>query len=267
MVLVHQEDTSKKTISCGTSDERFASHRLLVWAVSSCGGAVTDAAVAAFARGCRGLRRLCLRGVVGVPPPLGAPGILAVCCHCRELELLDLGEVWGLEDSALVGFHDHQMEKLEKARENECRFWWFTTTAVRGGEERPHLQTAEYQQKYTRPKHNARSLRGGGFVSHNKYSDTGSGVIRSATIAFTPDTCTGILRKVVCVPHNQENKCERRGSSLKMQRGNEAGRLTHLLTHPVRTYFGLHQLSSCQNLHTCSERRLLATLCLLSSRT
>lgn len=51
---------------------------------------------------------------MGVPPPLGAPGILAVCCHCRELELLDLGEVWGLEDSALVGFHDHQMEKLEK---------------------------------------------------------------------------------------------------------------------------------------------------------
>lgn len=75
---------------------------------------MTDAAVTAFARGCRGLRRLCLRGVVGVPPPLGAPGILAVCCHCRELELLDLGEVWGLEDSALVGFHDHQMEKLEK---------------------------------------------------------------------------------------------------------------------------------------------------------
>lgn len=54
---------------------------------------------------------------MGVPPPLGAPGILAVCCHCRELELLDLGEVWGLEDSALVGFHDHQMDKLEKVRE------------------------------------------------------------------------------------------------------------------------------------------------------
>ena len=80
---------------------------------------MTDAAVAAFARGCRGLRRLCLRGVVGVPPPLGAPGILAVCCYCRELELLDLGEVWGLEDSALVGFHDHQMGKLEKVSEME----------------------------------------------------------------------------------------------------------------------------------------------------
>jgi len=29
--------------------------------------------------------------------------------------MLDLGEVWGLEDSALVGFHDHIMGKLEKA--------------------------------------------------------------------------------------------------------------------------------------------------------
>ncbi|CAM9368451.1 unnamed protein product, partial [Hapterophycus canaliculatus] len=80
----------------------------------NCGSAVTDAAVTAFARGCRGLRRICLRGVVGVPPPLGAPGILAVCSHCRELEVLDLGEVSSLEDSAMVGFNDHEMEKLEK---------------------------------------------------------------------------------------------------------------------------------------------------------
>ncbi|CAM9135908.1 unnamed protein product [Pylaiella littoralis] len=86
----------------------------------NCGSAVTDAAVAAFARGCRKLKRLCLRGVVGVPPPLGAAGILAVCCHCRELEALDLGEVWGLEDSALLGFHDYQMEKLEKVVLMDC---------------------------------------------------------------------------------------------------------------------------------------------------
>lgn len=72
--------------------------------------------VAAFAKGCPYLRRLKLRGIVGVPPPLGAPGVLAICYHCRELTFLDLGEVWGLEDSALVGFHEHQMEKLEQVR-------------------------------------------------------------------------------------------------------------------------------------------------------
>lgn len=92
---------------------------------------MTDAAVTAFARGCRDLRRLCLRGVVGVPPPLGAPGIVSVCCHCRQLEYLDLGEVWGLEDSALVGFHDHQMEKLEKVSE-EVLFSQFTFTSRAG---------------------------------------------------------------------------------------------------------------------------------------
>ncbi|CAM9562727.1 unnamed protein product, partial [Ectocarpus sp. 8 AP-2014] len=86
----------------------------------NCGSAVTDAAVASFARGCRRLRRLCLRGVVGVPPPLGAPGILAVCSLCPDLELLDLREVWSLEDSALVGFHDHQMGKLEKVVLMDC---------------------------------------------------------------------------------------------------------------------------------------------------
>lgn len=81
---------------------------------TSCGSAASDAAVTAFAKGCRGLRRLNLRGVVGVPPPLGARGVLAVCSHCHELELLDLGEIRGLEDSALASFHDHQMEKLER---------------------------------------------------------------------------------------------------------------------------------------------------------
>lgn len=49
-----------------------------------------------------------------MPPPLGAPGILALCSHCRQLEVLDLGEVPGLEDSAMVGFNDYEMVKLEK---------------------------------------------------------------------------------------------------------------------------------------------------------
>ncbi|CAN0057132.1 unnamed protein product [Scytosiphon promiscuus] len=86
----------------------------------NCGSAVTDAVVTAFARGCRGLRKICLRGVVGVPPPLGAPGILAICSHCRELEVLDLGDVSGLEDSAMVGFNDHEMDKLEKVNLMDC---------------------------------------------------------------------------------------------------------------------------------------------------
>lgn len=94
---------------------------------TSCGSAASDAAVTAFAKGCRGLRRLSLRGVVGVPPPLGARGVLAVCSHCRELELLDLGEVRGLEDSALASFHDHQMEKLERVSLGRCR--WLTCFA------------------------------------------------------------------------------------------------------------------------------------------
>lgn len=102
-----------------SSSHRCCYCRCVATAIS-CGSAVTDAAVAAFARGCRKLKRLCLRGVVGVPPPLGAAGILAVCCHCRELEALDLGEVWGLEDSALLGFHDYQMEKLEKVSKKYC---------------------------------------------------------------------------------------------------------------------------------------------------
>lgn len=80
----------------------------------SCGSAASDAAVTAFAKGCRGLQRLNLRGVVGVPPPLGAHGVLAVCSYCCELELLDLGDIRGLEDSALAAFHDYQMEKLER---------------------------------------------------------------------------------------------------------------------------------------------------------
>lgn len=75
--------------------------------------------MAAFAKGCRGLQKLNLRGIVGVPPPLGALGVLALCSHCREMVLLDLGEVWGLEDSALIGFHEHQMEKLERVS-SEC---------------------------------------------------------------------------------------------------------------------------------------------------
>ena len=82
----------------------------------SCGSAVTNGAVSAFARGCKGLQRLALRRIVGTPSPLGAPGILAVCVHCRELKSLDLEEVPGLDDSALVGFHEHRMEKLKRVR-------------------------------------------------------------------------------------------------------------------------------------------------------
>ncbi|CAN0132260.1 unnamed protein product [Ascophyllum nodosum] len=88
--------------------------------LSNCGSAVTNGAVSAFARGCKGLQRLALRRIVGTPSPLGAPGILAVCVHCRELKSLDLEEVPGLDDSALVGFHEHRMEKLKRVNLRNC---------------------------------------------------------------------------------------------------------------------------------------------------
>lgn len=86
----------------------------------SCGRAVTDAVLTALTKGCRGLRKISLRGVVGTPPPLGAVGILAVCVHCRALECLDLSDVPDLDDSALACFHDHQMEALARASSTCC---------------------------------------------------------------------------------------------------------------------------------------------------
>lgn len=102
------------TFACNDALTYVQPHTPDVSLTISCGSAASDAAVTAFAKGCRRLRRLNLRGVVGVPPPLGAHGLLAVCSHCCELELLDIGEVRDLEDSALASFQDHQMEKLER---------------------------------------------------------------------------------------------------------------------------------------------------------
>lgn len=86
---------------------------------NSCGGAVTDSALAVFARDCRRLRKLTLKGVVGIPPPLGAVGISAVCVNCKELDCLDLEDIPDLEDSAFVCFHENQMLRL--SRVSFCR--------------------------------------------------------------------------------------------------------------------------------------------------
>lgn len=72
--------------------------------------------VTAFAEGCPGLQRLKVKGVVGDPCPLGPAGISALCMNCRQLRMIDLSEIAGLEDTALAYFHEYHMEVLTRVR-------------------------------------------------------------------------------------------------------------------------------------------------------